>query len=113
MAIDLGRPHRVMTREEYDRFGCESPHIVHWNYDGFGNVAWWPMLAIGAELSSLRKGLTDDPMANRRSPDAAHLLLLHRHCEREAGLYVGRRLRPTLARRTPVVAFPRCSDIRP
>lgn len=40
---DIGKPHRVMTKEEYDRFGVQSPHIVHWNYDGFGNVAWWPI----------------------------------------------------------------------
>lgn len=44
--MKLGKPHRVMTREEYDRYGVESPHIVHWNYDGFGNVAWWPLSSV-------------------------------------------------------------------
>lgn len=46
--MQLDRPHRIMTPKEYERAGYKSPHIVHWNYDGFGNVAYWPLSEINA-----------------------------------------------------------------
>lgn len=46
MAMDIGRPHKIMTPREYERGGYESPHVVHHNYDGFGNVAWWPLSVV-------------------------------------------------------------------
>lgn len=40
---DIGKPHKVMTKEEYEMANYERPHIVARNCDGAGNVAYWPL----------------------------------------------------------------------
>lgn len=47
----IEKPHRVMTKKEYDEFACWGRHVVDLNYEGSGNVAFWFLESVtGAEF---------------------------------------------------------------